>query len=131
MNELILKFITLLHTLFIICVVVTPFLNSTYFLLLHAIFVPFMVFHWICNNNTCVLTIVEKNLRKKMGKEYDEDDCFTCRLIEPVYDFKKNNIPYSKVIYTTTILLWFITFGKLIYKYKSGQITGFQDLFVI
>lgn len=131
MNELILKIITLLHTLLVICVVGIPFLNSTYFLLLHSIFVPFLIFHWICNNNTCVLTIVERNLRKKMDKEYDEDDCFTCKLIEPVYDFKKNNVSHTKVIYAITTILWVLSFGKLVYKYKSGQITGFQDLFII
>ena len=131
MNDIILKIITLLHILFVLFVVGIPFMNSPYFLLLHTIFVPFMVFHWIANDNTCVLTIIEKNVRKKMDKKYDEKDCFTCRLIEPVYDFNKNNISSSTVIYIITGILWSISFGKLVYKYKSGQISNLQDFFII
>src|SRR4029079_19804711 len=103
-KEILLKFITLIHILFVLFIVLAPFSNSNYILILHFIFVPFMILHWILNDNTCVLTIIERNLRKKMyGEEqYDDEDCFTCRLIELVYDFKKNYETFSKFIYIIT-----------------------------
>lgn len=136
MNEIILKFIALLHIIFILFVVATPFTRSNYFLLLHTIFVPFMMLHWICNDNTCVLTVIEKYLRRSLSKnttpqEEILENCFTCRLIEPVYDFNKNYNSYSKGIYVGTIALWLLSAGKLYWKYRSGEITSMYDLFII
>jgi hypothetical protein len=99
--------------------------------------IPFLIAHWICNDNTCVLTIIEKHLRKNMSKKYSNDksllenDCFMCRLIEPVYDFNKDYSTLSKYIYILTISLWLITTGKLYCKYKSGTISTWKDFFII
>lgn len=132
MQEILLKIITLIHIIFVIFVIGTPLLNSNYLLFLHALIVPFMVIHWICNDNTCVLTIIEKKLRRELeGGNYDKDDCITCRLIEPVYDFRKNNENFSKIIFTITLLLWSASLGRLIYKYNIGEITKFKDLFLL
>lgn len=131
MKELLLKFITLLHLLFIIFIIVTPFLNSNYLLLLHAIFVPFMVLHWICNDNTCILTVVERKLRKDIYGTFDKDDCITCRLIEPVYDFRKNHQGFTTIIYVVTFILWSISVGRLYSKFQSGEIKNFRELFAV
>ncbi len=131
MLDILLKLITLLHTLFVLFVIFIPFTNMNYFLMLHAIFLPFIMLHWICNDNTCILTVVERNLRKRIYGKVDEEDCVTCRLIEPVYDFRKNYATFSVIIYTITILLWLISVGKLGYKYKTGDITSFIDLFTM
>ena len=131
MKDILLKLITFLHVIFVLFVVVTPFTNSNYFLFVHAIFIPFLLLHWILNNNTCMLTIVERKLRKELGKNTDENDCFTCKLIEPIYDFSKNYKTFSIIIYTITILLWLISLGKLVWKYKNNQITSYKDLFKI
>ena len=130
-KDILLKFITLLHILFVLFVVVTPFTNSTYLLFLHFIFVPFMMLHWVLNDNTCILTIIEKKLKKEIYGEVDEEDCITCKLIEPVYDFRKNYSTFSTIIYTITFLLWLISAGKLYYKYHTGSISSFRDLFVL
>jgi len=131
MKEILLKLITVIHICFIIFMVVTPFFNSNYFLLLHTIFIPFLIFHWICNDNTCVLTVIEKKLRKEISGEVDENDCITCRLIEPVYDFRKNYQGFTMIIYTITILLFLLSSGKLVYRYSTGEIKGLKDLFII
>lgn len=131
MKDILLKFITLLHVLFVIFVVVTPFVNSNYFLFIHSIFIPFLILHWICNDNTCVLTIIERKLRKEINKTDDvDDDCITCKLIEPVYDFRKNYKTFTILIYGITLLLWSISAGRLIYKYNNGTISEFKDLFI-
>lgn len=131
MKEILLKIITLIHILFVLFVIVAPFTNSNYILFVHAIFIPFLLIHWVCNDNTCVLTIIERKLRKQLYKDYDEDDCITCRLVEPVYDFRKNYKSFTVLIYAVTILLWSISFGKLAYRYKDGEIKSYKDLFEV
>lgn len=120
--------ISLVHILFMLFVIIVPFTNQTYYLLLHSIIVPFVIFHWMTNNNVCFLTLVEKKLRKDVFGS--EGDCLTCKLIEPVYDFKKNFEKFSKIIYFLTIVLWSISFGKLLLKYHDGKIVTFDDLFI-
>lgn len=131
MKKLLLKLITLIHIIFVLFIIATPFFKSNYLLLLHSIFVPFMVLHWICNDNTCILTIIERQLRKQIYGKIDDNDCITCRLIEPIYDFRKNYMQFSVIIYTVTILLWLISIGRLYCKYKSGEIKNIKNLLTI
>lgn len=131
-KEILLKIITLLHIIFVLFVVVVPFTSSNYLLFAHAIFVPFMIFHWVINDNTCALTVIERRLRKEIsGSDYEDDDCLTCKLIEPVYDFRKNYETFTVIIYAITIGLWLLSVSKLCYKYKMGEITNFKDLFIL
>ena len=130
MNQAILNLIVLTHFVFILFMVVTPFIGNNYFLLLHAIVTPFIIFHWIINDNTCILTLIEKSIRKKIyGTIPDSDDCISYKLIAPVYDFKKNNTDMSTVIYIITIGLLSVSVGKLYSRYSSGKISTLQDLF--
>lgn len=126
MNEIIGQIIHILHTILIIGVVGVPFLNMPYFLLLHSVFVPFMILHWLVNDNTCVLTTLERNITHKK-----DDECITCRLINPIFDFKKNNSNNSKTIYIITIVLWCISTLKLYLMYKSGKLSSLNDLFQV
>jgi len=129
-NKFISESIRIFHILIIIFVVFIPLTNSPYLLLFHTIFVPFLILHWATNNNTCVLTTTEKFFRDVKTKE-DEEECFTCQLISPMFDFKKNYEKFSKFIYISTITLWLISFLKLIIKYKNGEIQNIQQLFTI
>jgi len=131
MKTVLLKMITMIHILYILFVFLAPFVDSNYLLLLHVTMLPFMMLHWVCNNNTCFLTMVEKKIRKIIYGELDEKDCITCRIFNPIYDFTKNNKAYSKTIYTVVILLWFLSLAKMFYKYKSGELTHYMDLFVL
>lgn len=131
-TELLLNIITILHILFVLFVIVVPFTSSNYLLFMHSVFVPFLLFHWVLNDNTCALTIVERKLRQKIsGKDFVDDDCITCKLIEPVYDFRKNYETFTTIIYTVTISLWLISVYKLYSGYSNGSITSFKDLFTI
>lgn len=131
MWDILLNTITYVHLLLVGFIVAVPFTNSNYFLLLHAILVPFIIFHWILNDNTCVLTIIEKKIRKDYMNKTDDEDCITCKLIEPVYDFKKNYSQFTTIIYVITIILWLISVSRLVYKYRSGQIESFSDLIAL
>jgi hypothetical protein len=128
MNEIILQLIVFLHILFILFIVITPFTNITYLLTIHAIIVPFMMLHWVTNNNTCALTIAEKHVRNQLYGPSNSEDCFTCRLIEPVYDFTNDKGSLSLFIYLVTIALWLVTIYKLYSKFQTGEIKSWLDL---
>lgn len=130
MNQLTLTLIQVLHIFYISFVVITPFTENTQLLILHSFVIPFMMLHWGLNDNTCALTILEKSARKQLYGSVDEKDCFTCRLINPVYDFHKNYEQFNKFIYSLTIGLWLITVYKLYQKKQSGEIQSWKDLFV-
>ena len=132
MNYLILKIINFLHIVFLLFVLLVPTTQTKYFLTFHAFVIPFLMAHWILNENICILTLIEKQLKYNMyGDNYNKDDCITCRLIEPVYDFKKNNESKSIFIYTITTLLWCISVTKLYKMYKDGEIVQWTDLLKI
>lgn len=129
MNEFILNIIILFHFLFIVFVLVTPFIGSNAFLILHITIIPFVIFHWILNNNTCSLTIAERFLRSKLyGQIPDDSDCITFNLIAPIYDFKKNNEGATTLIYVITISLWLIAILRLTYKINTKKYKNFREL---
>jgi len=130
MNELFLQIIVFLHIMYILFIILAPFSNIKYILVLHVIIVPFMMMHWLTNNNMCALTLAEKHIRQQLYGTSDSDDCFTCRLIEPVYDFTNNKGSMIIFIYLVTLLLWFISLYKLYNKYHTGEIQSFYDLFI-
>jgi len=130
-EEIKLKIILICHLIIILFVVLTPLSDSNYLLFMHSIIIPFIIFHWVTNNNMCSLTLVEKEIRKKINKNYNNNDCFTCKIIEPVYDFKNNHNKRRKFIYSATIFLWFVSITKLYLKYKNKQISKFNDLFIL
>jgi hypothetical protein len=128
-NESILWLITVLHVLVIIFVIGAPFSDSNYLLIMHLIIVPFILLHWVLNNNTCSLTVAEKFIRDTTaGDNMDKEDCFTYKFIAPIYDFNKNNNNYSSFTYILTIGLWLITVYNLLRKYKNGEINSFADM---
>ena len=128
-DNLKLKLVVLIHIIFVIFIIVTPFTNSTYFLLLHAIVTPFIMIHWSLNDNSCALTTFEKKLRTKInGIENATKQCFSCKIIEPIYDFKNNYKERATFIYICTTILWLISVLKLYRKYKNKEITKFVDL---
>jgi len=131
MNELLLYLIIILHFIFVMFVVLVPFIGNNYFLLLHAIFVPFMMAHWLANDNNCVLTVMEKQIRYNLyGTIPDPEECFTYNLIAPVYDFKKNNDDMSGFIYTITISLWLFTLYRLYSNYLNGKLSKIEDFMI-
>ena len=122
MNEIILLSIIVIHILFILFIIITPFTNIIPLLLQHAIIVPFMMLHWLTNNNMCALTMAERYARIQLYGECGPHDCFTCKIIEPIYDFTSDkDYMMNIIIYSITIILWLITLYKLYCVYYSGE----------
>lgn len=95
-------FIKIIHAVLIIYIVATPFTNSEWWLTLHAIMMPGLIIHWITNNNTCSLTLLESQLTGQ-----SMDNTFIGQIAYPF--FKVNNY----MIYTIVIGLWFLSLYKL------------------
>jgi hypothetical protein len=128
-DKVLLKLVSAIHIIVLCFIIITPFIDSNYLLLLHSMLVPFIMFHWLLNNNMCALTLLEKKLREKItGTKITSKECFSCKIIEPIYDFKNNYKERATFIYTVTTILWLISVSKLTYKYKTGKIKKFTDL---
>lgn len=131
-NDSLVVLINIIHLIVIVFIIAAPFSDSNYLMLLHGIIVPFIILHWVLNNNTCCLTITEKYIREKnAGTIVNENDCFTYKLIAPIYDFNKNYEAFSSFIYISTISLWLVSIYNLSYKYCSGEINSINDFCLI
>ncbi len=129
MNDILLNFIVVLHIFFIIFVIITPFIGNNYFLLIHSIVIPFIMLHWYANDNTCCLTLMESNIRHHLYGEYpNPNNCFTYKLIAPIYDFQKDNSDSTYPIYIVTIVLWLISLSKLYLNWSNGKLSSIEDL---
>ena len=126
-NQLAVWMIQAIHVLLILVILIVPFTNSNYLLLLYVTMTPFLLLHWISNNDRCILTEFEKFIRGVKNVQ-DEEECFTVRLINPVYNFKENHKNFSLYIYSIVIGLWLLCVFKLSFKYYHGQIQHIGDL---
>ena len=128
-NDTLLLLINILHLIIIIFVLAVPFSDSNYLIFLHIIIIPFIMIHWVFNNNTCCLTVAEKFIRQKtIGTKIKEEDCFTYQLIAPIYDFNKNHEAFATFIYILTTCLWLISVHSMSLKICKGQIRNLEDI---
>lgn len=98
--------IWVLHLLFIVFMIVAPFTKSQELVALHFLIVPFLYVHWLTNDATCCLTILEKNLRGCT------DDCtFFYQLLSPVYKFHEQDINYG--VWLGSVLLWLVSWYRM------------------
>lgn len=127
-----LKLILLIHVMFLLFMIGVPFIPGIihYWLLMHSMLAPFIMIHWLLNDNTCFFTMVERYIRREYFGQ-DKVECFTCRIVNPIYDFKNNHYEFRKLLYVTTIILWIISTCRLIRRWRRGEIESFQDLLLV
>jgi hypothetical protein len=101
--------IWVLHMLFVLWVVITPFTNNEPLLVLHLMVMPFIWFHWLVNDDTCALTIMERQLRG-----VHSNDSFFHNLVSPIYKIEDNDIRAASWI--ISIALWLITLTKVLQR---------------
>jgi hypothetical protein len=103
--------IYIIHCLVVLTIVIVPFTHYTVLLELYSLFVPFIVLHWILNNDMCVLTLLESYLS---GKPINET--FIGRIVRPIFSFNKLGKRFSLEswhIYVITILLYLLALYNL------------------
>jgi hypothetical protein len=134
--------VRIIHIAVILAVLLGPFYATGVNLTLYAIMIPFIVLHWYTNSNVCALTTLERYLRRSKVQSSgdaiasvppDEEaqeaiECFTCDLIEPVYDVHKGMPGFSSNgIYMITLILWLIAAFKIRNSYQSGGIMALLE----
>ena len=116
--------INILHFVYVLFVMITPFTNSARLLFLHVLMMPLMLAHWYTNSNICSLTEFEMYFSSNKSL----NNCFTCKFIYPIYNFSQNYQRYIIFSYVVVAILWFISLYKLCHLYQNGEITSFRDL---
>lgn len=125
-NDVLASFICVIHIIIFILIIIVPFTNSNYLLFCYITFVPFIELHWIFNNDICCLTEAEKYLRG-----VKDNECFTNKILSPIYKFPNNNQAVSVLSYCVINILISIAVSKLVYKYETGEINSIMDLYKI
>lgn len=124
--ELIIKLIHFITLLFILFV---PLANDNAMLFLYAITIPNLILHWVFKSNVCSLTLIEKFVCNKMIKNYNDDYCVSCKIIDPIYEIPIKYENNMTLIYIIVISLWIYVIYKLYKKYKSGELNSIWELF--
>lgn len=96
--------IKIIHLLIIAFITITPFTNIPFLLERHIILVPFLWLHWITNNDTCSLTVLESYIT-----DTKVTDTFIHKIIGPVYNISNTEI------YICTFFLLCISYYKMMY----------------
>jgi hypothetical protein len=106
--------IKVMHYIFIAFMLLTPFFGSEVLLTQHFIICPFLILHWLSNNDTCALTILESKLRGGV----EDTQTFMGNLIKPIYNAHLSSKHYY----------WIVTLLFLITTYKLWNYYGFLYL---
>jgi hypothetical protein len=99
--------VQIIHALFVVWFVVTPFTNSEPMLVLHLITAPFLMLHWWLMSDECSLTLLEMKLR---GIE-NCNQSFFWHIVSPIY--KPRDADVRSVAWVLTIMLWLVTVFKV------------------
>lgn len=90
--------IRIFHFLIMLYFVLTPFTtNNKELLRNYVVFALFLMFHWLTNNDTCALTLIEGYLT-----DQDEAETFTGKIIKPIYQISSVEI----YIILCLLILW-------------------------
>lgn len=125
------NFIKVLHLLFIIFILTGWTQNDVMTMILYVTTVFTLQVHWLGNDDTCALTLMEQKLR---GKEYKEETFFG-QLVKPVY--KMDNEFNNQLGYLVTTILFAVVVYKLYYNkkiptiikaFKKGFVNGLDKL---
>ena len=82
------KIVRIIHIIVVILILYIPFTKNEKYLDFYIIVVPFLFFHWAVNDDTCVLTVIERRLRNADKKE----DTFLHQIISPIYKLPNHQL---------------------------------------
>jgi hypothetical protein len=125
--------VRVIHILVVLFIVLTPFSISLFpagslipglLLMIEVIVLPFLILHWVLNDSTCCLTVLESHLRG-----IPMEKTFMHSILDPVYRliFSKDHIDnttLSYIILFVTICLWI----KSLHALKTMQWKPFYEM---
>jgi hypothetical protein len=95
-----------LHAVFLIWLIVIPFVNDERLLQMYSILIPFIFYHWSVNDDTCAMTQLETYMTGK-----NKDETFFHRLVSPVY--KMDDTAANNLLKSMLFFLWMFTQYRL------------------
>jgi hypothetical protein len=107
MNDFLANLIWILHILFILWFVLTPFTNNKPMLALHFVGGASLFVHWALGQDTCTLTLIEQKLRGVECK-----DSFFFNLVSPIYKISDEQL--RPFVWIVSLALWSVTVSKII-----------------
>lgn len=110
--------IFILHTLLFLAAVIVPFLKNKDLLEFYSLAIPFLMFHWVMNDDTCALTHLEMYVT---GKE--KEGTFFGRLISPVYNLSDSDA--DRFVKCLLFLLWFMV------QFRLNRIPGINKIHLL
>lgn len=106
-----------LHWLFVAFVALAPFTSSRRLLVLHAFIVPFLWLHWVLNDDTCALTLIENRLRGVTNGQ-----SFFYALVSPVYRIRDSTL--RAACWLASVGLWLLTVRKVGWHDVMSELFG-------
>lgn len=98
--------ISVVHVAFLAFMVAAPFGSSRVGLALHFVLTPFLWLHWLMNDDTCFLTLLEKRVRG-----VDDDGSFVHALVGPVYKIEDADLRAWS--WVASFALWMVTAARI------------------
>jgi len=103
-----------IHFVFLVWILVTPFLNDRRNLEFYSMVIPFIFYHWSVNDDTCALTQAEMAITGK-----HKDETFMGRVVGPIYKMEENDV--NKMTKTMFFALWALV------QYRLGYFNLFVE----
>lgn len=97
-----------IHCALFLMALVVPFLKDKRFLVMYSLIIPFLLFHWSVNDDTCALTQLECYFT-----DTPKERTFMGRLVGPIYNMSDDMI--GKILKSVFFSLW------LIVQYRLGH----------
>ena len=70
--------------------------------------------HWYFNDEKCILTLAEYKIKKRLFKKnIDYRECFTYKIIAPVYNFNRDHKKFNKFCYLDMASLLGLSLAKI------------------
>jgi hypothetical protein len=95
-----------LHVALVAFFVWAPFSRSDAALALHFVSMPFLWLHWVLNDDTCALTILESKLRGVPASR-----SFFHSIVSPVYKIRDEHV--RLIAWGASVGLWLVTASRV------------------
>ena len=106
LNTVLANLVFVLHIAFVLWFLWAPFSGNESMIVLHALMFPFIAFHWILNQDTCALTLLERSLRGVSSEE-----SFFHNLVSPIYKIEDSHM--RVIAWVVGIGLWSVSVYKI------------------
>ena len=120
MRELLADILKIIHRIIVIFVVIGCTLPKK-FLIYHIILFPGLLIHWKTNNNYCILTQIENNLRNKkttktVNEDHDQAVSFMKPFFKDIFNIDLDIETCDKLTIVMFTISWLISFIRYFSK---------------